>query len=330
MTRTEYTSCWYGEALPSGEFAILSLSGLTVLTHLGALTLSVPGPLYTRITNVEGFKICGQVNDGTNRGMSYADGLWTVHPNVAYGVSGAIYDRLGVLHLSAGPGVGSQGWRFVRPDNTLVTGDETYYSPSMGLSEWTDLGDGLFIGQASYGHDECVIYDGTHLRLLDPAPVRFIRANRVGDNVAIVYWIGGGNTHAVRIMCSVHELMTLPVWSGAGAPVPVPVPTPVPVPPPPTGDKPMRSDLKSEELVNLSAFTEQPHPAGQGLVALKTSSNRFKSLTPRGTWDPDKLVTGPWEAFLPYGGVYLAARNDGSNVRTFIAGTRLPDTVPAL
>jgi hypothetical protein len=56
--------------------------------------------------------------------------------------------------------------------------------------------------------------------------------------------------------------------------------------------------------------TEVPHPDGQGLVALKTSAGKYKSLAPGGTWDPDKDSAGGWERFFPYGGVYLAYRED--------------------
>lgn len=118
-------------------------------------------------------------------------------------------------------------------------------------------------------------------------------------------------------------------------PTPVP-PTPIPVPPvPPDPPTPtpigvvMRSDLKIDTSPSLTGLTELPHPAGQGLIGLQTAAGKFKSFKD-GSWQPDASAMGPWEAFVSYGGVYLAARNGGADQgKTYIVGSRLPDVVPA-
>ena len=61
---------------------------------------------------------------------------------------------------------------------------------------------------------------------------------------------------------------------------------------------------------NAEDVTEMPHPDGQGLVCLLTSAGTYKSLTPQGAWNPDAKAPGAWERFFPYGGVYLAYRED--------------------
>lgn len=111
------------------------------------------------------------------------------------------------------------------------------------------------------------------------------------------------------------------------SPPPPNPPPPNPEPPPPVGG-PMQSDLVISPLGDLSHLTEVPHPAGQGLYGLKTDDGKFKSWHD-GTWQPNKDGMGPWEAFLPYGGVYLARRNDGDEPRQAVVGSRLPDTIPA-
>jgi hypothetical protein len=111
---------------------------------------------------------------------------------------------------------GTQGYRYVRPDGTIATGDETYKHPTLPLWEYTDLGDGLLIGQ---GEDGAVVWDGTMMRLLEPGHCTFIRANREGDRVGIAIAKQQDGPSCVTFVCDMAELRALP---------PVTAPTPPP------------------------------------------------------------------------------------------------------
>jgi hypothetical protein len=167
----------YGEMLPSGEYAVL-VPEVGIQTHQGLIPLPGGNVLFVRITNVGGFKIAGQ---GHQDGLAweYANGVWASH-GPTYGVSPLIYDNNGVLKFAAVEH-GSQGFRYVTPDNRLVTGDQTYGHPTLKLWEYTDL-DGILIGQGEGG---CHVYIDGVLRQLEAGDTRFIRANRSGDRFAI-------------------------------------------------------------------------------------------------------------------------------------------------
>jgi hypothetical protein len=179
--------------------------------------------LFVRVTNVGGFKIAGQ---GHQDGLAweYANGVWASH-GPTYGVSPLIYDNNGVLKFAAVEH-GSQGFRYVTPDNRLVTGDQTYGHPTLKLWEYTDL-DGILIGQGEGG---CHVYIDGVLRQLEPGDTRFIRANRSGDRFAItIVHLDGLFTTLTTL--SRADLAALPPVH-VDVPAPPPVPAPVPVPPP--------------------------------------------------------------------------------------------------
>lgn len=76
------------------------------------------------------------------------------------------------------------------------------------------------------------------------------------------------------------------------------------------------------EILPTYDVTEVPHPDGQGLIALKTSAGKYKSLTPFGSWQLDADSAGGWERFLPFGGGWFAYREDSK--RLFFISTRVP------
>jgi hypothetical protein len=221
--RTFYPGGSYVDAHPSGVFAVL-YPGSHLQSHLGRIDLP-PGdePLYHRITTVGGFRIAGQAH-ASLRTLEWIAGSWIDRPQ-ACGVSPVIYDRSGVLHISD-CSVGSQGYRYVDPDNRIHSGDETYGSP-FGLSEWSAYG-GLFIGQ---GHDGggVLVYDGSVLRVLESGDGRFVRVQGEGEAVAVSFVRPDG---AVIVQTTLAELRALPVRA-VPSPVPVPVPVPHPIPEPP-------------------------------------------------------------------------------------------------
>jgi hypothetical protein len=228
ITRLEVVGGWYGEALPSGEYAVAVPSQNKLVSHAGDIPFGPESPLFVRVTNAGGFKLAGQGQD-TGRTVEWGGGFWNTKP-VACGVSPVIYDSFGVLHISD-CSIGSQGWRYVADDGTLVTGDQSFSSPVFHLYEFTTHGD-ITIGQGGDGGAIAVTPQGRFV--LEPGYTVFIRYNRVGDRLAVT-------------IVKLHEGKTVLLWLDAGdvatfpreAPAPVPVPKPVPVPVPAPEPKPM-------------------------------------------------------------------------------------------
>src|SRR5215471_16745717 len=168
MRRLPFPSAWYCDATPSGAY-VVTYPQSHFETHLGRVELPPGEPWgigYVRCTDnhidaAQGFAFAGQAHSTTNpAAWEWMAGIgWGSMPPPACGVSPCIYDLNGVLHRSdCGPGVGSQGYRYVTPENVLVTGDATY-GPFHGLFEYSAAGD-LYIGQGAY--------DGSGVRVLTP------------------------------------------------------------------------------------------------------------------------------------------------------------------
>ena len=227
MTRKEFPGGWYADALPSGEYVVL-FADQFLETHLGQIAFldAQRQPLFPRCTNVGGFSFAGQ-SWHTDQTLEWAGG-WRVIEQVACGVSPVIYDNDGRLHISD-CSIGSQGWRYVTPDNVLVTGDETYGPgpDSPGLYEWTDLGDGLFVGQGA--DNGVLIWDGQQHRVLgaQPSLCRFIRAHRAGETVSIAWW-GETGVPTTLVWATMDELRQLPVLQPVEPPVPPGEPMKIP------------------------------------------------------------------------------------------------------
>lgn len=183
MTRLLIPGGVYCDALPSGAY-VCQRPGQSFVTHLGEVPFPWANSLYVRCTEVGGWKFAAQ-SSLLPETLEYRDGGWHPIPLAACGVNPVIYDLAGQLHVSdCGPAIGSQGWRYVdRVTGSLVTGDATLGS-SFGLSEWTDLGDSLYIGQCGTARG-CALWDGATLRMIEAGDAWFIRAHRDGDQVSI-------------------------------------------------------------------------------------------------------------------------------------------------
>lgn len=213
MNRRVIPGAWYGDHLPTGEWCAI-VPTIGVSSHLGLDPLLPPGEPwgvgFIRCTAVNGFRFAGQAHSTTNPAVwewDSDDRAWEAYPPPACGVSPVIYDRGGLLHRSdCGPGVGSQGYRYVTDQNVIISGDATY-GPWYGLFEYTDLGDGLWIGQAAYDGGGVQVWDGTTLRQLEPGDCRFVRANRAGDVVALAFTRPEG---VVLIQTTMAKLRALP------------------------------------------------------------------------------------------------------------------------
>lgn len=243
MTRALIFGAWYGDHLPGGEWCAI-VPTIGVYTHLGHAPMLPPGEPwgvgFVRCTNVDGFRFAGQAHSTTNpAGWEWIAGAgWISLLPPACGVSPLIYDRNGLLHRSdCGPGIGSQGYRYVDEGNQIVSGDATY-GPFHGLFEYTYLGGDVWIGQAAYdGGGVQVLERTTHivdvdkpefciLRQLELGDCRFIRANRDGDTVALAFTKPDG---VVLIRTTMAELRALPLVVAPG-----PVPPDHPIPPDPS------------------------------------------------------------------------------------------------
>ncbi len=234
MTRRYFSGGTSGELLPSGEF-VINVKNVGLITHLG--TVGFPpgeyaGLLWPRCTIVGGFKFAGQCNSTVSKAAERVNGHWISRDDLPYPSTNwpVIYDRAGQLHCNPVNAAGSQGYRYVTPDNIIISGDATY-GPFNDLSEWTDLGDGLYVGQASDAY-AAVLYDanrGVRL-LLESGYRRFIVANRDGDTVTISLSDQSG---VIFLQTTMSELRALPVFAPAPVPVPVPpAPQPAPTPEP--------------------------------------------------------------------------------------------------
>jgi hypothetical protein len=288
IVRETFAGAWYADALPTGEYAVLFPHDVVfdanynlivrasgkMETHLGAFDLpDADEPLYHRITDVGRFEIGGQAHYSRSTWIWTPDTWWTPR-GPACGVSPVIYDRLGVLHMSD-CSIGSQGWRYVQDDGTptgkLITGDNTY-GPLHALNEFTDLGDGLIIGQgnpdAGAPAAAALLWDGAHHRMLEDGPCRFIRVSRDGDRLAIATWKQGFG--AVLLWLTVADLRALPMVEKPGpAPAPVPVPAPpapIPTPTPPPRPAPPKeppvpaktNDQVRADIAELVRFYNDP------------------------------------------------------------------------
>lgn len=232
MKRLEFPGGAYCDALWSGEYVVTYWGdNARVSTHLGDIpTQSGLKPGFVRCSDVGGFKFAGQSNNSPETlEWKQSTGLWERIPVVPCGLSPVIYDRDGVLQINVNCKWGSNGARYIDPlTGRIVTGDETYGS-DVGLSEWSDLGLGLMVGQSNIEPGCAVLLDGVVRQVTRNVGAQFVRGSRSGDQVALAMIQLNGQP-SVLIWATVAELAALPV---ATAPVPPPSPSPVPPPPAP-------------------------------------------------------------------------------------------------
>ena len=278
MTRFVIAGGLYGDHLPSGEFCV-TVPGVHCTTHLGLVALppgETFGPTFPRCTRVEGFRFTGQAHDTENPAAWEWDSLnltaagsgWDSYPPPACGVSAVIYDNDGVLHRSdCGPGVGSQGYRYVTPDNVIISGDATY-SIDLGagrkLFEYTDVG-GLLIGQAAYDGGGAQVWDQENEALLqlEFGSCRFVNAHRLGDVVSLAFTRPEG---VVLMLTSMAELRALPVA------VPQEPPDPGPEPPEPElpNPEPPEPEPAPEPVEEEGELTVDIYDKGDAIVIQST------------------------------------------------------------
>ncbi len=228
MKRTEFPGGWYADARPNGAYVVLHHpqgQGDNKTKTIGKLETRLPGmpalqlnqhltPLFPRL-NSTGTKFAGQSWEGYKTLEYVHDGfVWSVNEisTVAVGTSAVIYDANDSLIISDGHEVGSQGYRYVDfYTGEIVSGDVTYQptQDAPKLFEWTNLGDGLVVGQGPVGG--VLLWDGTRHRIIeDPnrGLCRFVRAHRVGNDVSIAWW-GYSGAVTTCLWTTMDELRSL-------------------------------------------------------------------------------------------------------------------------
>ncbi len=177
MNVTPLPGCWYLDSLPTGEYAGLLPLQHQITTPFGRVPYPGDEPLWLAVTATPRFKFMGQGHE-TPVTYEWVGGDWA-HLPVACGNWSVIYDYQGVAHIAqCAPPTGSQGWRYVALDGTLVTGDATQVSPQ-GLHEFTDLSiaqDGsTLVGQGPQDGQGVLVWADGQLRQLHPGACFNIR-----------------------------------------------------------------------------------------------------------------------------------------------------------
>lgn len=149
---------------------------------------------------------------------------WSTDPRIPASPNSQIYDNNGTLFVNelGANYVGSNGYRYVNPSNAVITGDATYASRNQ-VAEWIDLSqaqDGsLLVGYADWAL-ACIVWDGTHHRLIEEGDAKRLRAHRSGDAVTLAITKVDG---CALISTTAQELLTLPVYEPPTTPTTPPI-----------------------------------------------------------------------------------------------------------
>jgi hypothetical protein len=262
-----FPGCWYTDAIPSGEWVSSHFTTGDLFTQNG----SIRAPAKPRILQWVRMSMDRVRFAGTGQDDDHAwewDGLRWNDAGAFQAPRAVIYDSLGQLHVvreATWPGTGSQGWRYVDADGTLVPAWVTYASVSQRLWEYTIHGD-LTIGQGEGGVHALVA--GRRVRIdhlvpgLGDAPQTLaVNFWRWGNDCAISFYVVHGPTNftGVAIWLTRQEFDALPTFD-IGAPVP-----PVSVPQPPTPPEPPVPDINHRDLVEQVRNELFPDKVGKPL-----------------------------------------------------------------
>lgn len=226
MRRVEVPGGWYGEALPTGEYAVAIRDQKKVKTHLGMLDVE-HDLLFVRVSAVGGFRFAGQDQAGGGN-FEYRDGK-PIRVGDSFGVNPVLYLSNGTL-LQCPVGESHQGYRFQDLNGRIWTGDETYNDPVDKLSEWTQLG-GVLFGQGQSASAGAIVQINGKQHVLEPGFCYFIRVQISGDQFAIAI-VKLQEKKTVLLWMSRQELEQLPLVGEVINPPPPPVYDPPPPAPP--------------------------------------------------------------------------------------------------
>jgi len=226
----------YSEAFPDGTYRVLV--GKDVLagkdTQVPHRTYVNPfrAPLHMRFDGVQQF--AGQEADsapGLRDGgaVIHFDGSQWNKFGTTCGVNACAFGPHGLV-VNDHCQYGTQGIRWIDPDGTIHTGDETYDGRNTtGVAEWTRAGN-VVLGQSYV--DGCTIKrDGDVPRQLEPGHCTFEHLNRAGSTLAVSMWKQLENC-AVLFWLDESDIASLKPEPIAPQPNPVPNPRPEPEPEP--------------------------------------------------------------------------------------------------
>ena len=215
MIDRQFVPSSLGEAdyLPSGLYAVsVPTEGMQI--QGGEILPLPPGETALRYPALAADGRIACQPQASVRGAWVWDGTaWTTDPRIPAAPNSQIFDNSGVLFINQlGPGyVGSNGFRYVNPSNVVISGDATYAGRN-GVAEWTDLSlaqDGsLLVGYAVWTL-ACIVWDGTHHRLLVAGDAKRLKAHRSGDVLTMAITKHDG---AALITMLVSDVPTLPVF----------------------------------------------------------------------------------------------------------------------
>lgn len=203
---------WFGDALPTGEFAVSVPGRRGILTHRGLVPYYLDNPAntlqYIRVMNSGKFRFAGSTT-GTNSSSpsTYHQGVlecvldptsaateWS-RRSAGVGLFPVIYDQRKVLRITMnGDNTGTEGFGYVDPDTGELVPRARTQTPEdrIRLWGWTYLGDGLYIGQGKTGG--VLFFDGEFYHLLQPsgeAYSTYVVATRDDEQVSVVAWHSG-------------------------------------------------------------------------------------------------------------------------------------------
>lgn len=270
----KFLGALYARALVGTPYAVL-YPGSHLESHLGMISLPGCDILEFDIWAGHGeFKLAGKAQrEPSDPGRGIWEWLqstrqWRHVTTEAQGSYPCIYDHAGTLHHATWARNGSQGWRYVAENGTLVTGDETLNDQRavgimLGLEEfweYTYLGS-VVIGQGVEivdGHEDAgcrVRIGGVRRRLMD-GDTRFIR---VDYSPALDMWAVGltrlAQGDAYTFQLTRAELSMLKAI-GEAAPQPPPV---VVIEPP---ELPPVPEIPNQSAVVEAVRAKYPTPLG--------------------------------------------------------------------
>jgi hypothetical protein len=182
--------------------------------------------LYVRISP-DGTKFAGvggRKPDGTDDDHCWVWSNGWQRLGIAFGPQSVIFDRDNVLRVLAGPP--SVGYRYVTPSNAIVTCDATRKHPTLPIWDWTELDNGVIIGQGGdkigHGDDPVVAHFEGVMRLLQDGRCHFINAYGSGEQACYACVREDTNQALTRWM-TLQDIRNSPEITGSVTPDPIPL-----------------------------------------------------------------------------------------------------------
>jgi len=284
----------YGAAWPNNGPWAVTLPGVGVQTGSGIVPPSPGASLMYLDVNVYG-QIGGQGHQGDR--VWFYDVAW--HDKaIAWGPHAAVFNAFNALDWVKTQSEYQEtgGWRYGKPDGTLMPCVASYADPARGLYEWTEWSD-IAIGQGGKPDEGAVVWTPERglLRLSFQAlradgELRCIVAKRVGNDFAITV-IDPRNALTTITYATLAELQALPAVVVPKPPTEPPPIDPPPVDPPPTQPPPTEPPIPP--ITGVPMQTERGWLIGPGDRVLSCSNAGVVSFNVQTLTDADLLEATP-------------------------------------